>query len=348
MEGKKLINTFLRINILKDLRKFFRAFEGRIMTPDSCSKPLADVAIIIINYNSSDYTISCVRSLEEMTSVGISYQVVVVDNNSRQDEQEKLSILNDCDNLKIVFSRSNLGYSGGHMFGLQFVRAKYFLFLNNDCVFLNDCLKALFDFCENHQEVGVCAPQTFSEDSKYENNFGYLPDFFSRLFGFGPARLWNSISKKRHFPSKKKEYEHPLQVDLVGGSAVFVRADAFCGLGGFDINYFLYMEEEDLGYRMAAAGFQVFIVPFARICHFGGKSSVDNLALKKEFYISYFYYFRKHHGSLITIFMQILMFFLLARKSLRNFDFLKIAFFVLAGADPGQSLRFDQKLKGTQ
>ena len=66
------------------------------------------------------------------------------------------------------------------------------------------------------------------------------------------------------YPDKRRIYNEPLQVDLVSGSALFIRATYFHELGGFDTNFFLYCEEEDIALRMRKSNHAVFLVPAAR------------------------------------------------------------------------------------
>ena len=56
-----------------------------------------DIAAILINYNSSNFTISCVESILEKTSNEIKLQLVIIDNNSN--ETDYLSLSNFIENF---------------------------------------------------------------------------------------------------------------------------------------------------------------------------------------------------------------------------------------------------------
>ena len=49
-----------------------------------------DVSIIYVNYNSSNLIINSINSVIELTN-GVSYEIIIVDNNSRTEEKNKLS-----------------------------------------------------------------------------------------------------------------------------------------------------------------------------------------------------------------------------------------------------------------
>ncbi len=136
---------------------------------------LYSIAVILINYNSSDFTLPAVQSIRQRTAPPLDYLVVVVDNNSQPDEYAKLAPLRAYDNVKLVRSRVNLGFAGGNMFGVQFAKARYYYFLNNDCLLLNDCLGVLYAFCENNPRVGLCSGQMYDEHEKLQLTFGADP-----------------------------------------------------------------------------------------------------------------------------------------------------------------------------
>jgi GT2 family glycosyltransferase len=300
-----------------------------------------DVAVIIINYNSSQFTLDCVASIVRLTPASCRYQVVVVDNNSREEELAKLSGLSQYKEVTLVRSVLNVGFSGGNMLGVQEVNAEFLFFLNNDCVLLNDCLGRLADFARQHPQTAICSAQMFEPDGRFHHSFGYFPSVKTKLLGVG---LLRSFTPGR-YPSHKKQYNQPLEVDLVSGSALFVRASYFAEVGGFDTNYFLYCEEEDLALRFRRRGYRVYVVPEAQFMHYGGGSTVRNLAVEREYYISLFYYFRKHHQALEVFLLQLLYFFKNFRKFYRSRDFVKLAFFILRGAPMRESLRFSQKIR---
>ena len=39
-----------------------------------------DIAILLINYNSSEHSINCIQSIVEKTSIEIRYQIIIIDN----------------------------------------------------------------------------------------------------------------------------------------------------------------------------------------------------------------------------------------------------------------------------
>jgi len=303
--------------------------------------PRVDVSFIILNYNSSEFTISCVQSIITHTSNRLSCQIIIVDNNSNENEFKKLARLPELPHLKVIRSKINLGFSAGHMFGIQFAEAKYYFFLNNDCILLNDCASILFDFCEQNSTVGLCSPQLYTKTMERHATFDYFPTLRTKFLGIDLLRLFS----KEKYPFKNKTYEDPVKVDLVSGSALFVNARAFYDVGGFDTNYFFYCEEEDLALRLSKAEYEVYLVPAACAQHFGAGSSDRSTSLKVEFYISFLYFYRKHYGYLNTQLLKVYLFFKLMKKALADKYYFELSLFILSGAHLKNSLRHRQKIR---
>ncbi|MGI9301939.1 MAG: glycosyltransferase family 2 protein [Gammaproteobacteria bacterium] len=300
-----------------------------------------DVSIIVINFHSSTHTLACVDSIfKHCANVELKFNIVIVDNDSEGSDYEKLLPLKAYDNIEIVRSRVNLGFSAGHMFGIQFTQARFYFFLNNDCRFLNDCLTPLYTFCCEHGNAGVCSPQNYAQDGGIQPTFGYFPTLSSQLLGAGLLRLF----KPEKYPRKKAEYASPLKVDMVQGSALFVRAEAFHRIGGFDTTFFLYCEEEDLSLRLSKLGYATYLVPEAHNFHYGGGSTREVYPAKKEFFISFLYFYRKHYGLLKTQILRLFLFAKHLRRSARAAMNFKLAFFILSGAHLKHSLRHQQKM----
>jgi len=299
------------------------------------------VSVIIINYNSSSYTIQCVKSIIEKTTGNKKFEIIVVDNNSHAEDFDQLASIRGNSLVKIIRSRINLGFSGGNMLGVQHTNAsEYFFFLNNDCIFINDVITTLSVFLDQNPSAGIITGQMYSANMQRQSSFGYYPSVPAILLGHGFMRLFC----KDLYRSNKQEYSQPVTIPYTTGSAMFVRAAYFGSLGGFDTNYFLFCEEEDICMAMRRNGWGVYLVPEARFVHYGGGSTERNLAIDKEFYISYLYFIRKHYGFIGRFVLKILYAVKLFRKLYKNIKYAKLSFFVLKGAPMKYSLRFKQVL----
>ena len=250
-----------------------------------------DISFITINYNSSNHTIALVESIAQKVSSTLSYEIIVVDNASGEDDFLNLErSLNDFACSTLVRNRINTGFAGGNMLGVNYASGEYYFFINNDCILINDVAIIMKSFMDTHNTAGVVTAKIMDETGYYSSSFKQFPSVLKQLFGNSIERL---ISLK-HFPSNKTLLIVPTAVEVISGSCMFFRADDFCAIGGFDTAFFLYCEEEDICKRVWSSGKQIFFVPEAEIFHKVGGSSIQNIALKKEFYISYNLLINKH------------------------------------------------------
>ncbi|NJL12970.1 MAG: glycosyltransferase family 2 protein [Microscillaceae bacterium] len=302
---------------------------------------LSKIAIILVNYNSSQFTLECVQSIQESTAAALPYEIVVVDNRSRKEEWEKLAPLAQNSRVKLVRSRFNGGFALGNMLGVNAATAsvEYYYFLNNDCLLKNDVLSILHQFCEQNASVALCSGLMYGPEGQVQVNFDYFPSLASKLLGTSLLRLF--FPKK--FPPKRVPSQ-PLAVDLLSGSSMFVRASAFRQIGGLDVNYFLFCEEEDLALRLRRAGHAVYLVPEAHFIHFESGSGPKTYPMQREFYISFLYFYRKHYGIGACWVLQLFLFFKLLRKFHKSTDYVRLAWFVGRGAPVRASLRLQQSL----
>ena len=295
-----------------------------------------DIAVIIINYNSSEFTLNCVSSIFAHTLAQVKFQIIIVDNASKPEETIKLKVLDAQPRVEVIYSKLNLGFGGGNMLGAEKASASYLFFLNNDCILLNDCLSKLLPFCRNNPKAGLCGGQLYSGEHKRISSFNYMPTPALKFLGSGFLKIFNPD----RYPSRRREYSNPVKVELVSGSGLFFNAKAFNEIGGFDPNLFFYCEEEDLGLRLERAGWDIYVIPEAKYIHFGGGSSSENLMMLKEYYISLMYFFRKHYSAPAYFFLRLLYAFKFLRKSFSNKNYFPFIGFILRGAPMKESLRY--------
>jgi GT2 family glycosyltransferase len=295
------------------------------------------VAVILLNYNSTKFTIDCINSIFDKTAPKTSFQIIVVDNNSMPSERNKLrSFHNEHSNFTLIENKVNVGFAGGNMIGANYVNADYYYFLNNDCYLLNDCINILYNFCQDDSKVALCSGLMYNEQMKIAINYQYHPTPLLKWVGSTLLRLFNN----RKYSFSSKIYEEPTKVEVLSGSSLFVRAEYFKEVGGFDTTYFLYCEEEDLAWKLRH--YDCYVVPDAKFQHLHHKSTVINHDIRKEFYISFLYYYEKNFGSLSRILMQVLLFLKNFRKFYKDISFLKLSLFILKGAPLKESLRHKQ------
>lgn len=304
-----------------------------------------DISIIIINYNSSEYTGRCIRSILNTTSPEINFEIIVVDNASESADYQALQTeivkLNN-ENIFLDRSRINTGFGGGNMHGVQLAKSKYYLFLNNDTLLRSDCVKSCYDFMKSTEDAAVCGPQIYNEENQKVVSFDHFTSFAREVFG---KQFVETIFSK---PKRRKTYNSPIAVDYVNGSFMFFKAEDFNAVGGFDTTIFLYFEESDICYRLKKKGKKTYFVPNASYTHFQGKS-IDKtgmpLPIKIELKTSMFYVIRKNYGYWHYQWLRLFFIFRYGFTSLVKPKYFKLFYRVVIGLPLGKSLKHKQTIQ---
>ncbi|TPN84782.1 glycosyltransferase family 2 protein [Aquimarina algicola] len=310
---------------------------------------MVDVSCIIINFNTSKYTIDCIDSILKNSTKQLSIEIVVVDNASEINDFKNLKRhINDLNGqVRLVRSKQNIGFGAGNMLGVQYCEAcKYYAFINNDTLQVSDnCLYELKSFMENHPDVAVCSPQMLDEDK----NFRVTIDHFSSIQREILRRPLLEFLFPKTYLDRKKRYDTPTKVHYIQGSFMFIDAKDFNQIGGFDTNLFLYYEESDVCRRLLKEKKKyTYLIPELEYIHYKGASTSKNILIKIEQKLSLLYYIRKHYGWFqhkILLFYYIFRYFF---TSIIKPKYWKLFFILLGGAPISKSLKQRQKINQLQ
>lgn len=286
-----------------------------------------DVTISIVNYKSSVLVNDCIKSIIEFTQ-DLTYDIIVVDNNSDDDISEVVSCYN---NVKLILNKKNSGFAAANNLALKHCKSKYFLLLNPDTMLLNNTLKILYDFMEQEKKCSVSCPQLYYPDGRKQQSHTNFRTPFQRVmwdiqpllnqlgFSYIKNLIKNKFLKTKIVPKKDntvstniiKEYK---MIERPRGVCFFVRMSAIKLVGPMDERFFMYCEEVDWSLRFTKAGFKNFICFDAKVSHIWGGTSKSYTSLLKKVQIqSEYKYFLKHYGIfgfLIILFGNLFSYFI--------------------------------------
>ncbi len=235
-----------------------------LYNPGMNSQPDAPlISIIIPNYNGAVCLEICLRSLMQQTYP--HFEVLVVDNASRDHSIEM--VRREVPHARILPQQRNLGFAAAVNMGLQAARGDWIAALNNDTEAAADWLAECAAAIARHPDASFLTCRILDYDKR------------SSIFSAGDCFLRAGIGYRRgQEQADSEEYSHEIPIFSACGCAALYRKAAVAANGGYDEQFFAYMEDVDLGLRLQAAGARGYYVPLARVFHLGGATSGGEFA----------------------------------------------------------------------
>lgn len=267
-----------------------------------------DISVIIVNYHCAPMTIDCIRSVFEKTQ-GVACEVIVVDNASGDGSVELLRETFG-EQIKVIASDTNLGFGKANNLGAQHASGKYLFLLNPDTILINDAISILSDYLKKHPDAGVAGGNLYARDmspaSSFCRSFDDLKSERRRaswLYLIG-SKAETKLRQKLRIPMPMKEFNFTDREETVAyifGADMMMPRRVFEEVGGFDPDFFMYAEEEELTWRITQKGYRVVSVPQAKIIHLeGGTTCREHTFSERQFRMRMsgtMTYFKKRFGE---------------------------------------------------
>ncbi|MBV8882428.1 MAG: glycosyltransferase family 2 protein [Chroococcidiopsidaceae cyanobacterium CP_BM_RX_35] len=270
---------------------------------------LTRLIVIILNYRTPSLTVDCLRSLVGEVQSLRGTRVVISDNASGDGSVEQIQAAIATEGWGEWASLTPLATNGGYAFGNNAVirtalqstePPPYFLLLNPDTIVRPGALKILFDFMEQHPDVGIAGSRLEDPDGTPQQSAFRFHNVLSEFdFGLRMGVVSKLLSRWAVVPPLCAEI---CQADWVAGASMIVRREVFESVGLLDEKYFLYFEEVDFCLRARKLGWSCYYVPQSRVVHLVGQSSgVTDTKLPPRRIPGYWFdsrrrYFLKHYG----------------------------------------------------
>jgi GT2 family glycosyltransferase len=234
--------------------------------------PPPDISFITLCYNGLEDTCQLIDSLQT-TVRSVSYEVVVVDNASRENEAEKLT--RRYPTLTVVRSKVNGGFAAGNNIGLRLARGRLLFFINNDTFVEEDHFDHLVRLLDGSPHIGGLSPKIrFAAPPRNIQYAGFTP--------LTPITLRNEALGYGH--ADDGSYDHPHPTPYLHGAAMLLKREAIERVGLMPEAYFLYYEELDWSTRLTRAGYELWYDPTCTIYHEESRSVGTRSALSAYYH----------------------------------------------------------------
>ncbi|GAB4446650.1 MAG: glycosyltransferase family 2 protein [Bacteroidales bacterium] len=243
------------------------------------------ISIIILNYNTFDLTVQCIRSVYAQTK-GIDFEIILVDNASTECNPDKFKEL--FPDIVLVKNTENRGFSRGCNDGLKYAKGDYILLLNSDTVLLNNAIGITYHFLVSHSEAGIATCRLENKDGPPQNNCQRFPS--KKLNLFEKLRLHKFFGKQKRgkiWFGPYFNYNETAFPDWVWGT-FFMFPKSLLQVypeNKLPETFWMYVEDMEWCWLARKAGYKVAFIPDGRVLHFGGNkanSSKKNIMIREN------------------------------------------------------------------
>lgn len=209
-------------------------------------------SVVTVLYNSNSVIFDMLRSIPPET------EIILIDNGDEQLEQSLLTT-----RTKYLKSVRNIGFGRACNDGAREATGDFLLFLNPDVILRPDFFEELTRAIQTHTDCGVFCAATYVQGDLY----------------FSPMTwIESQLKGERLTVAKSQNLWGDCCVRFANGGAFAIRRSLFAKLGGFDPNIFLYLEDDDLSWRLIQRGEPIILVAAAKVDHNLGTSTCPSCA----------------------------------------------------------------------
>lgn len=213
------------------------------------------VSVIIVNWNGEPFLERCLTAL--MAQTVKPHEIILVDNAS---SDESVEIVRRFPSVRLIALDRNTGFAQGNNLAIAAASAEseWIALINPDAFAEPYWLEALL-------EAEACNPE--------------FDVFSSKLINAGDPTLLDGAGDAYHVSGLAWRMGHGYPVSISAenerevfspcAAAALYRRSALRKIGGFDEDYFCYVEDVDLGFRLRLVGYRCLHVPKSVAHHVG-------------------------------------------------------------------------------
>lgn len=233
-----------------------------------------DLSIIILNYNSKNFTLECINSIKKFNKEEIEkgqYEIFVVDNASTDNSKEAFEKLVS---INLIYNSSNLGFSKGNNAAVSKTKGRYVLFLNPDTIVYKDTLSKMVDFMDSHKDAGAATCKLLMGNGKVDDasHRGFPTPWNSLMYFGGLSKIFPKSKIFNGYQMGWLDMDKTHEIDALAGAFMMVRRKAGDEAGWWDEDYFFYGEDLDFCYSLKEKGWKIYYVAEACVFHHKGVS----------------------------------------------------------------------------
>jgi len=274
------------------------AAQGRLdqlLGVDSVSVKLA-VSVVMVVYRTGEPLRESMRRVLEDPDVD---EFVLIDNGSSGSEIALIDSAANDPRMTILRGQGNVGFARAVNMGVSVARGEVIVVLNPDAFLQKGCVRALHRTLSNQQGPALVGARVLNVDGSEQRGArrGEVTPVTSLLSLTGLAKKVPALHGFEVHHEDDPTPSKGIPVPTISGACFAIRRADFLDLGGFDVGYFLHVEDVDLCWRLRQVGGAVLFEPRARVVHLGSTSQASPLTVEFWKGVGLARYFRKRANN---------------------------------------------------
>lgn len=218
-----------------------------------------EVTVLVVSWNSAQHLSHCLDALAIQTYR--DFELIIVDNGSTDEALDGLEQSYPRLHVRVERLHSNRGFAVANNIGARLARGKWLALLNPDAFPQADWLERLTEAAAQFPDRVFFASRQIQESR---------PEL---LDGEGDVYHVSGLALRRNYGVPVYPSQETREVFSACAAAALIPRKEYLDAGGFDEDYFAYLEDVDLGFRLRLRGLKCIFVPRAVVRHVGSAST---------------------------------------------------------------------------
>jgi GT2 family glycosyltransferase len=219
-----------------------------------------DLSVVVVHHRGEEHLRESLAAIGA-SAKGMAAETILVDNTRSPGSLE--AVLRAHPSVRRVRAGGNVGFAKGCRLGVEAASAPVVAFVNDDAAVETPALPRLLEALAGAPEDVTAVAGRLVDWTGERNDFsdGFLT-FDGHAFQKDPGRAVSRLGAPAPGAVEERLF--------ACGGLMAVRREAFLSTGGFDDDYFAYLEDVDFGWRQWIFGRRILFAPSAVARHRGG------------------------------------------------------------------------------
>ncbi|MBW7888002.1 MAG: glycosyltransferase family 2 protein [Bacteroidetes bacterium] len=222
------------------------------------------ISIIITSWNTQTLLRACLHSIFQFPPKD-KFEVIVVDNNSRDGSAEMVEI--EFPDVRLIKNNENTGYAKGNNIGYTASTGSYILLLGSDTQILYNAVNKLSDFLDTHHHAGIVSGKLLLSNGLTQHSCKKFPTLANAAALYCSLNFLNKAYLMADF-----NHNEIKEIDQPDATCIMIRRTALTDYI-FNEQYSILYNDVELCKRIKTNGWKIYFLPDAEIVHHGSQST---------------------------------------------------------------------------